>query len=360
MRCRAEVWLGALLVWLCASCAPVEEMGLVMGGLPAARDSVSVAGPQPAPAAIVPAARVPSAEADSVAAMVDSSAALAQTLLLLPLQDLTKYKGPWDIYSEVARGLGDSLERYEFFRVVPVDSALVRLSGKQLRGRIPPETGLRLGRELGADFVVLGEIEDLSMKRQRATMPIGGYRSYQGVASITLVLLKVIDGREAGEVKGDGKTDEKQYGITNPAAYVPYEKEYLLLGTVEWGSAEFHETLLGQATGLCLQKLAAGLADLVRPPPDLTIADAILVEVDGLQAYINVGIADGVQNGHKFGVWDRGHELSDPGTGVFLGQALPRRVGVVQVEQVLAEHLSLVRVMEGGASIQKGYQIRAE
>ena len=40
--------------------------------------------------------------------------------------------------------------------------------------------------------------------------------------------------------------------------------------------------------------------------------------------------------------------------------ALPRRVGVVQVEQVLSDHLSLVRILEGLGEVQKDYAIRAE
>ncbi len=356
MRCRSAVALGALLAWLGAGCAPVDEMGLFMGGASSDKDSVSVATASPAASDSVGAVPAPG----DAGSMADSSAALAQTILLLPFQDLFGYKGPWDIYSELARGVGDSLQRYEAFRVVPLESVRSRLEGKQLKGEIQPEIALKLGRDAGADFVVLGEILDLSMKRFRVTVPIGGYRSYQGVASVTLKPLKVIDGRPAGEVTEDGQTDEKKYGITNPAAYVPYEKEYLLLGSVEWDSPEFHGTLLGQATGLCLGKLAAGLADLIRPPPDLTVANPIVVEIDGMRGYINVGIADGVQNGHKFGVWDDGHELTHPETGVFLGRALPRRIGVVQVEQVMTDHLSVVRILEGGDTIQKGYPIRAE
>ena len=160
-------------------------------------------------------------------------------------------------------------------------------------------------------------------------------------------------------------TDEKKYGITNPAAFVPYEKEYLMLGEVEWGSEEFHQTLLGQATGTGLQKLAVALAEKIRPPPELTVSEpkiVDIVDISGSEAYtyINIGVANGVQNGDKFGVWDEGRELKDTETGTFLGHALPRRIGVVQVEQVLTEHLSRVKILEGQEQIQKGYRIRAE
>ena len=218
-----------------------------------------------------------------------------------------------------------------------------------------------MGKRVGADFVVLGEIDELSMKRFRATVPVGGYRSYQGLTSIRLYPYKVIDGQPAGEVMREAVEDSKRYGITNPAAYVPLEKEYFLLGQMEWGGAEFHDTLLGKSVGKELLLLAAGLDSLIKPPAELKVSSGPkIIDVDGARAYINVGLADSVANGNKYGVWDHGRELKDPDTGAVLGTALPRRVGVVQIEQVLSEHLSLVRILEGQEEVQKDYAIRAE
>ena len=77
---------------------------------------------------------------------------------------------------------------------------------------------------------------------------------------------KVIDGEAAGEVVREVVEDSKRYGITNPAATVPLEKEYFLLGQMEWGSEEFHNTLLGKSVGRCLDHLAAGLDSLIPTP----------------------------------------------------------------------------------------------
>ncbi|MBN97759.1 MAG: hypothetical protein CME16_00720 [Gemmatimonadetes bacterium] len=358
------VWgLGFPLLLSWTGCAQLGETPIIMGG-----DEIFKTGELTGDTtAVAPAAgQKDLAEANKKRGGVvtqtvgDSTAPLSQTLLFVPFKDLSKYKGPWDIYSQIPRGLSDTLQSYDFFRTIPIDSVLARLKGREFNGRIAPEKALFWGRELNADYVVLGEIEDLSMKRFRATVPIGGYRSYQGIASVTLKLFKVIDGRSHGEVRGDGETDEKKYGVTNPAAFVKFEKEYLLLGELEWGSDEFHQTLLGQATGLCLQNLAAELANLIRPPPKLTVSEPKIIDIDGARAYINIGLAEGIQNGDKFGVWDEGRELTDPETGVFLGRALSRRIGVLQVEQVLGDRLSLVKIISGQENIQKGYLVRAE
>ena len=286
--------------------------------------------------------------------------ALKQLLLFVPFRDKSNYKGEWDIYSEVPRGIADSLRGSPFFRTISIDSALVKLKKKELKGKLDPKRALAIGRELGADYIVMGQIDEMSMKRFRATVPIGGYRSYQGLTIVQLFPYKVIDGEPTGEVMREVAEDSKRYGITNPAAYVPLEKEYFLLGQMEWGSAEFHGTLLGKSVGKCLDVLAAGLDSLIQPPAALKVSEPKVIDIDGARAYINVGLADSVQNGNKYGVWDRGRELKDPDTGEVLGKALPRRVGVVQVEQVLSDHLSLVRILEGGGTVEKDFGIRAE
>ncbi|MEE3258266.1 MAG: hypothetical protein VX293_03560 [Candidatus Latescibacterota bacterium] len=286
--------------------------------------------------------------------------ALQQLLLFMPFRDKSKYKGEWNVYSELPRGLADSLRGSTFFRTLSIDSVLVRLEKRELQGKLDPERALDIGRELGVDYVVLGQIDEMSMKRFRATVPIGGYRSYQGLTIVQLFPYKVIDGEPAGDVVREAAEDSKRYGITNPAAYVPLEKEYFLLGQMEWGSEEFHQTLLGKSVSKCLDLLAVGLDSLIQPPAALRVSEPKLISIDGIQAYINVGLADSVQNGNKYGVWDKGRELRDPDTDEVLGKALSRRVGVVQIEQVLSDHLSLVRILDGQDAVEEGFGIRAE
>ena len=141
---------------------------------------------------------------------------------------------------------------------------------------------------------------------------------------------------------------------------------------MEWGSERISQHLAGKSVSRCLDHLAAGLDSLIQPPAALRVSEPKIIEVVAdtvqngqsvrvrLSAYINVGLADSVQKGNKYGVWDKGRELKDPDTGKVLGTALPRRVGVVQVEQVLSQHLSLVRILQGEDAVQKDYGIRAE
>ena len=314
--------------------------------------------------ALADSAALDSALAGQSVVVVDSATAardaLKKGLLLLPFRDLSKYEGPWDIYTELPRGLADSLAGHDFFRIVPTARALTLLSGEEREGKITKGRLILLGRELGADVVITGEIEELSMKRFRATVPIGGYRSYQGVVTVNLLAYNVIDGRSVGEYRGDTLLDSKRTGIVNPAAHVPLDREYYFLGEHNWGTDEFKATLVGQSVGKCLQDMAKGLSELITPPPALVVSEPKIIDIVGSRAYINVGLVAGIRNGDKFGVWDQGRALRDPDTDKVLGYAPPRRVGVVQVEQVLAEHLSQVQIIDGEGSIQKSFLIRAE
>ena len=348
-----------LLLWLLAAaaclpgCTQLTETPILMGGLEYFEE--------PADSTAVIAAPAVETSGPPVDTVTDSVDALTQKLLFLPFKDRTKFKGPWAIPIELAYGVADSLAGHDFLKVVPADTILPLLNKKELQGKVTPEKALKWGRELTADYVILGEIERFTTSRVQATVPLGGYRSYQGIVSITLKPFKVIDGRSTDEIKGHGETVEKRIGVTNPASYIKLEREYHLLGNIAWASEEFDVTLLGLATGACLRDLAANLANEISPPPKLTVSEPKIVEVTGDgQAYINVGLVDGAQNGDKYGVWDRGKELIDSGSGIFLGKALPRRVGVVQVEQVLADHLSLVRILQGEELIEREFQIRAE
>ena len=284
---------------------------------------------------------------------------LGQKILVLPFLDSSGYKGSWDIHNGVPGTLSDSLEHNSFYHIVPGDSALAYLEPDELLGEIGMSRAAAIGSLLGADWVVLGDIEELTMKRFQATVNIGGYRSYEGIVMVNLTLVNAIDGRRGGELSTEGVMDSKRTGITNPAAFVPLDKQYFFLDDLVWNSDTFRESLVGKALAAWARNAADGIAEQIRPPPSLTVKGKIIV-VDGAVAYINIGLANGIRNGDKFAVWDHGRELTDPETGAVLGRSLPSRVGIVQVEQILNENLSKTRVLEGVDRISENDALRAE
>ena len=327
----------------CASMPGIESV-VMMDEDEESSPGPAAAAPAPPPPPLIP---------------LDDSEFLGQKLLLLPFLDSSGYKGSWDIHNGVARTLADSLARNSFYHIVPGDSALGYLEPDELRGEIGISRAAAIGSLLGTDWVILGDIEELTMKRFQATVNIGGYRSYEGIVMVDLTLVNAIDGRRGGELSTEGVMDSKRTGITNPAAFVPLDKQYFFLDDLAWNSDTFRESLVGKALAAWARNAAAGIAEQIRPPPSLTVKGKIIV-VDGAIAYINIGLADGIRNGDKFAVWDQGRELTDPETGAVLGRSLPSRVGIVQVEQILNDNLSKTRVLEGIDRISENDALRAE
>jgi hypothetical protein len=290
----------------------------------------------------------------------DSTDALGQRVLLLPFLDSSDYKGTWNIYNGLPQTLGDTLAENSFYHIVPIDSVYEFLGELERVGEFGVSRAAALGAFLGADWVILGDIEDLTMRRFQATVPLGGYRSYEGVVGVDLTLVNAVDGRRAAEFSSEGVIDSKRTGITNPAAFVPLDRQYFFLDDLAWGSDQFIESLVGKALALWAHNAAEGVAEHIRPPPALEVSEPKIIDIEGAVAYINVGLADGIRHGDKFAVWDHGRELTDPQTGTVLGKTLPRRVGVIQVEQILTDHLSKARVLEGVERIRLHDALRAE
>ncbi len=290
------------------------------------------------------------------------STALSQVILLLPLKDETNYlkRSPWPVQTGIPKVLGDSIGANSFYQILPTDSAAVFLTPQERQGNISAPRALAIGRFLAADWVLFGRIEGLTMNRLTATAPIGGHRSYKGLASVHLLLYNVVDGRRGPDIVVEEEVTNKRTGIANPASHVHLDKYYYFFEQLPWDSEELMDGLVGQALAECASTVAARIAEVIKPPSTLGVSEPKIIDIDGTTAYINIGIADGIQNGDKFGVWDRGRELRDPGTGQSLGHALPRRIGVVQVEQILSDHLALARILDGHTSIIQGFSIRPE
>ncbi|MDP6984231.1 MAG: hypothetical protein QGG05_14220 [Candidatus Latescibacteria bacterium] len=290
------------------------------------------------------------------------TAALSQVVLLLPMKDETTYlkRSVWPVQTGIPAVLGDSLATNPFYRVLPVDSAAVFLTEDERLGNMGADRAIAIGRFLGADWVLFGKIKGLTMDRLTATVPLGGHRRYSGVARVHLFLYNVVDGRRGPDIVVEEEINSKRTGITNPASHVHLDRQFRYIDQIPWAAEDFTTSLVGQALAACAARFVEQVAEIVKPPPTPGVSEPKIIDIDGDSAYINIGLADGIQNGDKFGVWDKGRELRDPETGQSLGHALPRRVGVVQVEQVLSDNLTLARILDGQASILQGYSIRPE
>ncbi|HID10654.1 MAG TPA: hypothetical protein EYP17_05060 [Candidatus Latescibacteria bacterium] len=280
----------------------------------------------------------------------------AQHIAILPFEDRTSFEGPWDIRVEVPRLLGERLGENPNYWVVPMDTVMAVLHRRA--AKYPKDTLVAIGKALDVDYLIVGTIEEFSLSRfMVGARMLGGYWSYSSTVELKGQLLRVVDGKAMGDLRGEGNITDRDLGLSLLGRRPAKDLQFYGIGDLKFGSKEFLRTVLGKALEEALAELKAGV-EKVLVPPERTSRRALVVLVEGQTVYLNLGYEDGVEPGDRFGVYEEGEVLQDPETGEVLGRADPRKVGEVQVVEVKAPHLSKARLVRGRA--QKGYELKPE
>ncbi len=204
-------------------------------------------------------------------------------------------------------------------------------------GRVNKETSTEIGRIVGAQLLITGDISGFSYQRsaiggKMANLIKGVNASIERVVasvSIDLRLIDAVTGEVVASVKGEGQAAQNGVGTDLT------RDEKKIDGSVSLS------TPLGQASRDAIQKSVAGiLANLPKVPWSARVIDFR----DGV-VYVNAGIAHGMVAGATLEVFDPQPALIDPVSGRNLGTP-DKLLGEVVVERVDAEYSS-ARVANG-------------
>jgi hypothetical protein len=128
-------------------------------------------------------------------------------------------------------------------------------------------------------------------------------------------------------------------------------------GNVDFGSSNFQETIIGEATKAAVDQLSG---NLVADAPKLTVAavkiDGVVAGVDGGQIILNLGTDAGVKVGDQFEVVRVTKEIKDPATGEVI-RRLTTSIGIIKATDVDAK--SAVCVPVSGSGFQEGDHVRS-
>ena len=280
----------------------------------------------------------------------------AYRIAVLPFEDRTDFNGPWDIRVEVPRILGERIGERGGYSVVPMDTVVALLERRA--AKYPKDTLTAIGRELDVDYLIVGSIERFSLSRfMIGARMLGGYWSYSSDVELKGKLIRAVDGKAMGELRGRGKVTDRDLGLSLLGRRPEKDRQFYGIGELKFGSEEFRGTILGKA----LEEAIAGFVTelgKVLPTPEHLRRKALVVLVEDGVVYLNLGYEDGVRPGDRFWVYEEGEIIRDPVTGEVLGRADPKKVGEVQVTEVKAPHLSKARLIRGRA--EKGDELRPE
>ena len=229
--------------------------------------------------------------------------------------------------------------------------------------RADPTTAARLGKLAGVDVIIIGAITQFGNenKNQNVGGGGGGWHGF-GVGGIGHSNSKanvVINARmvnvDTGEIVGvaDGKGESSRsstsllggggnwHGFGN--------------GNVDFGSSNFQNTIIGEATKAAVDQLSAGLvSDASKVTVRVIKVDGLVAAVDGGQIVLNVGAKAGVKVGDQLQVLRVTKEIKDPSTGAVI-RRLTTTIGVVRATDV--DDASSVCVPVSGSGFQEGDRV---
>ncbi len=196
--------------------------------------------------------------------------------------------------------------------------------------RVKQGSGARVGQIRGADLTLAGDIVVFGRDDRKTSAGVGAGVFGAGGGAIggskgefkAVVVLdyRIIDEETSeivgsGEARGESKRTSKSFGAAMFAGGV------FAGGGFNMTSANFGETIIGEATMDAVNKLAANInsADLTGGAEgrenDL---DAKVADVSGASITINAGSAAGLRVGQTFTIYHKGKEIKDPSTGEVL------------------------------------------
>ncbi len=268
------------------------------------------------------------------------------TVAILPFDDHSDFPGTWDLRRGLPEQLAISLHSALGLVVLPHDSVATALTKVAISRSLTIDQTRDMGAALGVDFVLTGDIVDFSIRRFSVGNPfVAGYASYTALVDVEIRLFRTFPGATGVEsFRGVAEETADDLGLTLLGKPTRTGAVHTQLNDVIFGGDVFWATPIGKATQRSVGKIVDGLATKVLDETVALKGAPRILSLEGSEGFVNFGIADEVEAGHRFDVYSK---------------ADSQRVGAIQVVVPLGAHLSQIRTVEGEQQIRPGDVLRA-
>jgi hypothetical protein len=296
----------------------------------------------------------------------------------------------WNLRSGFRDLLNEKLSEAGYIIVEPgyADKALQEMGKGDLAA---------LADKLGADVMVAGDIRKFEQHHSRASsqgptvlspgesmtmVTMGGIGGFFYSASVKAdVTIYDSSGEELERAEISSKKDLRDFymglvsvtyhrGDTKEKTDAPGHEPPIVdpkkLDTMKFGTDEFkNRTLFGMATMDVMGKIVAKVEEHLKPPVLPPVQGKIIYVGTGKrlkenEVYINLGAGDGLRPRHRLGVYVEALQLTDPDTGKELDTLPEKKVGVIKVSKIEADHLSIAEIVEKTGQIERGNIVKRE
>ena len=231
--------------------------------------------------------------------------------------------------------------------------------------RADPTSAAKIGKLLGVDAIIVGSITQFGNETKKTNIGgaggnwggfgiggIGHSKSNANVA-ITARIVNIDTGEIMGVAEGMGTSSRSSTSLLGGGGNWHGAGG----GNVDFGSSDFQNTIIGEATKMASDKLSL---DLVANAPKVStrtvVIDGLVAAVDGGQIVLNVGRRAGVNVGDVLEVVRVTKEIKDPATGTVI-RRLTSSIGMIKATDV--DDGSAVCSAVSGSGFQTGDRVKS-
>jgi curli biogenesis system outer membrane secretion channel CsgG len=226
--------------------------------------------------------------------------------------------------------------------------------------RANPASAAKLGKLLGVDAIIVGAVTQFGNdnKNQNIGGGGGGWRGFgvggvshsksKAVVEINARVVNIDTAEILAVADGHGESSRSSTGLLGGGG----NWHGWGGGNVDFGSSDFQQTIIGEATKAAVEQMSTGLiADAPKVDIRTVKVEGLVAAVDGGQIVLNVGAKAGVKVGDQLSIERVTREIKDPATGQVI-RRMTQPVGIVRVTDV--DDISAVCAPVSGSDFKVG------
>jgi len=230
--------------------------------------------------------------------------------------------------------------------------------------RANPNSAAKLGKILGVDAIIVGSITQFGNDTKNTNVGgnggnwggygIGGFghKKSKAIVGIDARIINIDTAEIMGVAEGKGESSRESTSLLGGGG----SWHGFGNGAVDFGSSDFQNTIIGEATTAATKQVSTGLvADNSKLVARTVVVEGLVAAVDGGQIVLNVGGKAGLKVGDQMNVERVSKEIKDPATGQVI-RRLSTPVGVIKLTDV--DDISAVGAAVSGSGFKVGDAVK--
>jgi curli biogenesis system outer membrane secretion channel CsgG len=216
--------------------------------------------------------------------------------------------------------------------------AVMQEQGLHLSGAVDPATAVKVGKILGVELILTGDITKLGVKQSGAQgFKLGGSKNtLEGAIDVRLI---------------STQTAQIVFADTSENSDASFKLNFMGRS----GGTDFDETKIDKVFRPCVQDMVKKIAEKSgRVVGEMRGSEGLTAKIANVAAgkiYLNVGAGEGIKVGQTFEIFRQGEEIRDPDTGAVLDVEMTL-IGKIIVTEV-KDKVSIASA-QSGTGFQKG------